>query len=81
MCVFARARSQVFGSWLGAYLSTYSAGLPVLISCAVMFVNMGCIAYECGPAGAGPTRTWRRQLERQHSLRRRRMQQHRAKEE
>ena len=53
----------------------------VLISCAVMFVNMGCIAYECGPAGAGPTRTWRRQLERQHSLRRRRMQQHRAKEE
>ena len=35
VCAFARARSQVFGSWLGAYLSTYSAGLPVLISCAV----------------------------------------------
>ncbi|KAJ1447757.1 hypothetical protein M885DRAFT_178933 [Pelagophyceae sp. CCMP2097] len=42
-----KGASQVFGSWLGAYVTSLSVALPLGISAAMMFCNAGVILYEC----------------------------------
>ena len=38
-----KGASQVFGSWLGAYLTSLSVALPLAISAVTMFANAAII--------------------------------------